>query len=316
MAVVRSLFGRLSGDAESDLKVAGNIVCLSDDDRIIDDPPEAISIPAEDFVRPDRSGVAEKFSLGVEPTDAPLQTLGELMTMTREQAGLSREQVAEQIHIPAYYVRMIESDSYDAIPDQLYLLPFFRRYAIFLGLDAQKVVSRFIVDFEKAESQIVDIKALKVPQAPKAPKAPKAAKAPADKNASAKSLLLWRQVASAVLVVGVVLTLVTRGFGIVGGTVNRTIQHPATNPSSVASPASLPASIILSSDEPHRAEAPPPDAQQPAAIPSADIAAPETSTASASPEIEQPSAPAKHHRHRGHGHRTAKHSKHSTHKPG
>ena len=315
MAVVRSLFGRFSRDAESDLKVADNIVCLSDYDRIIDDDsPEPVSGPAEDFVRPDRGAVPEKFSLGIEPADAPLQTLGELMTMTRERSGLSREQVAEQIHIPAYYVRMIESDSYDAIPDQLYLLPFFRRYAIFLGLDAQKVVSRFIVDFEKAESQIIDPKALKVP---KAPKAPKAAKAPIDKDASAKSLLLWRQVASAVLVVGVVLTFVARGFGIVGGTVNKTIQHPSnTNPSNAASPAALPPSIVLSSDEPHPAEAPPADAQQPAAIPSADIAAPEISTASASPEIEQPPAPAKHHRHRVHSHRTAKHSKHATHKPG
>src|ERR1700682_264793 len=273
MAVVRSLFGRFSRDAESDLKVADNIVCLSDSDRIIDDDsPEPVSGPAEDFVRSDRSAVPEKFSLGIEPADAPLQTLGELMTMTREQSGLSREQVAEQIHIPAYYVRMIESDSYDAIPDQLYLLPFFRRYAIFLGLDAQKVVSRFIVDFEKAESQIIDPKVLKVP---KAPKAPKAAKAPIDKDASAKSLLLWRQVASAVLVVGVVLTFVARGFGIVGGTVNKTIQPPASNPSSVATPASLPPSIILSSDEPRPAEARPADAQQPAATPSADIAAPE-----------------------------------------
>ncbi|MGC2302543.1 MAG: helix-turn-helix transcriptional regulator, partial [Candidatus Binatus sp.] len=82
------------------------------------------------------------------------QTLGQLMTETRKHLGLSRDQISEQTHIPAYYVRMIESDSYDAIPDQLYLLPFFRRYADFLGLDAQKVVSRFICDFEKAENEV------------------------------------------------------------------------------------------------------------------------------------------------------------------
>lgn len=296
MAVVRSLFGRFSGDASSDLKVADNIVCLSDDDRVPDDPPEAtnvppeaIGLPAEDFVRRDRSSVPEKFSLGIEPDDAPRQTLGELMTRTREQSGLSREQVAEETHIPAYYVRMIESDSYDAIPDQLYLLPFFRRYAIFLGLDAQKVVARFIQDFEKAESEIV------------------VTKAPNTKDA--KPLQLWRQVASAVLVVGVVLTFVTRGFGIVGGT-QRALRHPASNPSSAASPATLPPSIILSSDEPH-----PADAEQPAASPSAAIAEPEIAAASPSPAIEQPPTPTKHHRHRIHGHRIAKHSKHTTHKP-
>src|ERR1700722_6613014 len=142
MAVVRSLFGRLSRDATSDLKVADNIVCLSDYDRVPDDLPEAISvvpeaisdlpepigdlpeaisvpprataIPAKDFVRRNTSNLPEKFTLGIKDLDAPMQTLGELMTATREKSGLTREQVAAETHIPAYYVRMIESDSYDA----------------------------------------------------------------------------------------------------------------------------------------------------------------------------------------------------------
>jgi len=291
MAVVRSLFGRFSRDASSDLKVADNIVCLSDYDRVVDNP-------VEDFVLRDQSDVPEKFTLGIEKDGAPLQTLGELMTATREKSGLSREQVAEQTHIPAYYVRMIESDSYDAIPDQLYLLPFFRRYAIFLGLDAQKVVARFIRDFEKAESEIV-----------------LETKAPGAKDA--KTLLLWRQVASAVLVVGLVFTFLARGFGFVGGA-QRTLLHPANNnPASAATiAAALPPSIVLSSDEPH-----PADAEPPAASPSVAIAAPEVSAASPSPAIEEAPPPthAVHHRHRVHnlhGHRIAKHSKHATHKPG
>jgi cytoskeletal protein RodZ len=290
MAVIRSLFGRFSRDASSDLKVADNIVCLNDYDRVIEDP--------EDFVRREQSDVPEKFTLGIEKGDAPGQTLGQLMTATREQSGLSREQVAAETHIPAYYVRMIESDSYDAIPDQLYLLPFFRRYAIFLGLDAQKVVSRFLVDFEKAENQII-----------------LETKAPGAK--AAKPLRLWRQVASAVLVAGLVFTFVARGFRIVGGT-QKTLQHPDLNnpPSAATTSVTLPPSIILSSDEPH-----PADAEPPAAIPSAAVAAPEISAASASPAIEeaQPPTPAKHHHHRVHslhGHRIAKHSRHATHKPG
>src|SRR5260370_15282089 len=158
MAVVRSLFGGVSGDASSDIKTPGNLVCLGDADRVADEPSEAIS-DALDGLNNDQSVVEEKFSFGVEFGDAADQTLGQLMTASREHRGLSREQVAEQTRIPAYYVRMIESDSYAAIPDQLYLLPFFRRYAIFLGLDEQKVVSRFIRDFEKAEHAIVDAKA-------------------------------------------------------------------------------------------------------------------------------------------------------------
>jgi cytoskeletal protein RodZ len=294
MAVVRSLFGRFSKDASSDLEVADNIVCLSDDDRVVDNPRDSVA-PSDDFVLRDSTDAPQKFSLGIKTDDLPRQTLGELMTRTREQSGLSREQVAEQTHIPAYYVRMIESDSYDAIPDQLYLLPFFRRYAIFLGLDAQKVVARFIRDFEKAESEII-----------------LDTKAPGARDA--KNLQLWRQVASGVLVVGLVLTFLTRGFGFVGGTAQRTLQHPSSNPSIAATSAeTLPPSIILSSDEPR-----PADAEPPAAVPSAAIAAPEIAAASAPPAIgEAPSAThTTHHRHRVHGHRIAKHSRHTTHKPG
>jgi cytoskeletal protein RodZ len=50
---------------------------------------------------------------------------------------------------------MIESGVYDAVPDELYLVPFIHRYAQFLGLDPQKMVSRFLQDFEKAENDVV-----------------------------------------------------------------------------------------------------------------------------------------------------------------
>src|SRR5260370_29012888 len=120
------------------------------------------------------------------------QTLGQLMTQTRTHRGLSRDQVADQTHIPAYYVRMIESDSYDAIPDQLYLLPFFRRYADFLGLDAEKVVSRFICDFEKAENEVVQT---------------------TSSTTYAKALLKWRQIAAAMVVGAILLPCIAWGVG-------------------------------------------------------------------------------------------------------
>src|SRR5882762_9662028 len=76
MAVVRSLLDRFSRDGSSDLKVGDNIVCLSDYDRVIDDP-------AEDFVNNGPSDLPKEFTLGIEPEDSPHQTLGELMTRTR-----------------------------------------------------------------------------------------------------------------------------------------------------------------------------------------------------------------------------------------
>lgn len=87
----------------------------------------------------------------------PEQTLGQFMTETREHKGLSREQVIIETHLPAHYVQMIETDNYGLISDQLYVVPFLRKYATFLGLDAEEVASRFVRDVQHAESSVVRI---------------------------------------------------------------------------------------------------------------------------------------------------------------
>jgi cytoskeleton protein RodZ len=85
------------------------------------------------------------------------QSLGQLITETRERKGLTREQVATEAHLPPHYVKMIETDSYDLISDRLYLVPFLRRYAAFLGLDAEEIASRFVSNVQHAEANVVRI---------------------------------------------------------------------------------------------------------------------------------------------------------------
>jgi cytoskeletal protein RodZ len=165
------------------------------------------------------------------------QTLGQLMTETRKQMGISRDQVSEQTHIPAYYVRMIESDSYDAIPDQLYLLPFFRRYADFLGLDARKVVSRFILDFEKAENEVVATPAA---------------------TAYSKALSKWRQIAVAAIAGAILLPCIAWGVG----AMRAMSLSPHTRPS-IAS-GSTPARALAVEEA---AQRPSPAVAAPAAVP-------------------------------------------------
>lgn len=97
------------------------------------------------------SHAADSAAEPVEPS------LGQMITEARERKGLSREQVVSAAHLPAHYVKMIESDSYGLISDQLYLVPFLRRYATFLGLDAEEVASRFVRDVQRAESNVVRI---------------------------------------------------------------------------------------------------------------------------------------------------------------
>ena len=87
----------------------------------------------------------------------PEISLGRIVTEARERKGLTREQVVIEAHLPAHYVKMIETDSYGLISDQLYLVPFLRRYAAFLGLDAEDVASRFVRDVQHAEANVVRI---------------------------------------------------------------------------------------------------------------------------------------------------------------
>jgi cytoskeletal protein RodZ len=87
----------------------------------------------------------------------PQISLGQIVTEARERKGLTREQVVIEAHLPAHYVKMIETDSYGLISDQLYLVPFLRRYAAFLGLDAEDVTSRFVREVQHAEANVVRI---------------------------------------------------------------------------------------------------------------------------------------------------------------
>lgn len=78
-------------------------------------------------------------------------SLGQTMAAARDRRGLSRAEVAAQTHIPANYIAMIESSDYGLIADQLYLMPFLRRYAAFLGMDGEDVAMRFVHEVQRAE---------------------------------------------------------------------------------------------------------------------------------------------------------------------
>jgi cytoskeleton protein RodZ len=91
---------------------------------------------------------------GADSSDAE-PSLGKLITEARERKGMSRDQVINEAHLPAHYVKMIETDNYELISDRLYLVPFLRRYATFLGMDAEEVASRFVSGVQHAEANVV-----------------------------------------------------------------------------------------------------------------------------------------------------------------
>jgi cytoskeletal protein RodZ len=305
MSVVKQPFSGFSRTDSNDRVAQNNLVRLSDADRVREDPAEAMFRPGprdtsstfvfetnlrgalgsarrpEDTIEHMSPGEDAWSGLDVD------QTLGQLMTQTRTHRGLSRDQVAEQTHIPAYYVRMIESDSYDAIPDQLYLLPFFRRYADFLGLDAQKVVSRFICDFEKAENEVVETVA---------------------PTAYAKALARWPQIAAATVAGGILLPCIAWGVGAMR-TAYR--QPPESSPAVSSSPDTRPSTAIASTDpQPVAAQDPvqTPDAVMPSPATVATANAESNSTPHLAPQHAQT-------RRAGRNHRRTQHSRHSKQKP-
>jgi cytoskeletal protein RodZ len=295
----------LSRTDSNDQIAQNNLVRLSDADRVRDDPGDvafrsgprdtAAIFVFETNLRGDL-GDAQSPNDAIEQV-APHeddwsgldieQTLGQLMSETRKHSGLSREEVADRTHIPAYYVRMIESDSYDAIPDQLYLLPFFRRYADFLGLDAKKVVSRFICDFEKAENEVVETVA---------------------PTAYAKALARWRQIAAATVAGGILLPCIAWGVGAMR-TAYR--QPPESSPAVSSSPDTRPSTAIASTDpQPVAAQDPvqTPDAVMPSPATVATANAESNSTPHLAPQHAQT-------RRAGRNHRRTQHSRHSKQKP-
>jgi cytoskeletal protein RodZ len=87
-----------------------------------------------------------------EATEAPRASLGKSLIKARERRGLSRQMVVEQTHIPAHYVQMLEDDDYRRISDQLYLLPFLRKYADFLDIDPDETAMRLLREVQRVDN--------------------------------------------------------------------------------------------------------------------------------------------------------------------
>lgn len=78
--------------------------------------------------------------------------LGAYLISARERRGFSRADAVSESRVPEHYVRMMESNDYSMISDQLYVMPFLRRYALFLGLDPDEVVMRFVGAVQRADN--------------------------------------------------------------------------------------------------------------------------------------------------------------------
>ncbi len=94
------------------------------------------------------NAAAEKTPAGNQPD----QSLGTFLIAARERRGFTAVDVVRETRLPAHYLRMMETNDYSEISDQLYLVPFLRRYASFLELDQEDVAMRFVREVQRADS--------------------------------------------------------------------------------------------------------------------------------------------------------------------
>ena len=72
--------------------------------------------------------------------------IADTLRSAREKRGLSLEQAAADAGIPMQYLRLLEGESNVrvGVSDELYLIPFFRKYAHFVGIDAEEMLPEFL----------------------------------------------------------------------------------------------------------------------------------------------------------------------------
>lgn len=69
--------------------------------------------------------------------------IGNILRETREKKGLSLADVENETKIRTKYLAALESESFDEIPGEAYVIGFLRNYARFLGLDADLLVNEY-----------------------------------------------------------------------------------------------------------------------------------------------------------------------------
>jgi len=72
--------------------------------------------------------------------------IAETLRNAREKRGMSLEQAGAAAGVPLQYVRLLEGESNVSIgvSDELYLIPFFRKYARFVGIDPEELMPEFL----------------------------------------------------------------------------------------------------------------------------------------------------------------------------
>jgi cytoskeleton protein RodZ len=85
-----------------------------------------------------------------------METITTILRQAREHKGVSLKDAEDKTRIPLKYLQALEGGGESGLlADEVYLIPFLRSYANFLGIDANLAVTRFLNELQQQDSATV-----------------------------------------------------------------------------------------------------------------------------------------------------------------
>jgi cytoskeletal protein RodZ len=72
-----------------------------------------------------------------------MESIGKHLRESREQRGLSIDQIARDTNISRHYIVALEEDRYEVFPAEPYVIGFLRNYCDYLGLDTEGLIGKY-----------------------------------------------------------------------------------------------------------------------------------------------------------------------------
>ncbi|WP_163835106.1 RodZ domain-containing protein [Spartinivicinus ruber] len=93
-------------------------------------------------------------------------TPGEMLAQQRQNIGVEQSEVADSLKISVDYVQALESSAFDELPGLTFVRGYLRRYADFVGLDANQVIQAFerFTGSKSAEQRLISVKEVEAPE--------------------------------------------------------------------------------------------------------------------------------------------------------
>lgn len=70
----------------------------------------------------------------------PLETIGQILQTSREEKGISINEIVLQTNMGKRYLEALESDNYDIFPSETHILGFIRNYSSYLDIDPDRMI--------------------------------------------------------------------------------------------------------------------------------------------------------------------------------